>query len=104
MYKKFEGGVHLVGHCLPILEFPYREYSSCHQQSDGIGHQLHWSVRVIRNHLYLLALLDAPEKAFGSLSGTKRQAEESIIVEKLVSAWASIHKFELVEYVLNTHG
>ncbi len=33
----------------------------------------------------------------------KRRAEESIIVEKLVATWASIHEFKLVEYVLNTH-
>ena len=34
----------------------------------------------------------------------KRQAEKSFIVEKLVPAWASMCKFKLVEYVLNTHG
>jgi hypothetical protein len=104
MYKKLEGVVPLVRPCLPILEFPHQEYSRCHQQLDSVSHQLHWSVWVIRNCLYLLALLDAPDKVFGSLGGTKRQAEESMIVEKLVSAQASIRKFELVEYVLNTHG
>jgi hypothetical protein len=70
----------------------------------GISHQLHWSVRVICNNLYLLALLDTPEQAFGGLGVTERRLEESIVLAKLVARRVSIRELELVEDVLYTHG
>jgi hypothetical protein len=45
-----------------------------------------------------------PEQAFGGIGVTERQAEESIILEKLVAGQASIRKLKLVEDFLYTHG
>jgi hypothetical protein len=61
-------------------------------------------VRVIHNNLYLLALLDTPEQAFGGLGVTEQLAEKSIVLKKLVAGRASIHELELVEDFLYTHG
>jgi hypothetical protein len=87
MDKHIEGCVQLVVGCFPILKFVHWEYTRCHQQLDGVGHELHWSIQVVSNDLFLLALLDAPEEALWGFGHAKRQAKEGIVLEELKTAW-----------------